>query len=138
MKCALELVAIATAKAEEIAKEKALKEAAERKAREVRTIQFCEKLEKELESQAERGKTPETTFHLDKWSCPLTVTYNDYADGRKSYRGDHDSIDLDMVKEWLAKYCFVTHEKDFEHSRYGWGKMIGLEIHVIPDPDCLQ
>lgn len=138
MKCAVELIAIATAKAEEKAREQALKEAAEKKAREERTLQLCEELGKKLESKAETGETVKATFYLDKWDCPLTRTFSDYCDGRESYRASHDPIDLDLVKEWLAKYCFVTQEKEFEHYRYGFGKMVGREIKVIPDPECLQ
>lgn len=147
MKCALELLATCEEKRKE---QKALKKIqdAERLDKLVKairndTIEYCNLIAKGLEELANCGKTPVFTFKTSEYysNTPridylLVVTYRDYADKRESYKKGI-LLDLDYIKEWLTKYCFIMEVHEFPHYRYGEGMRIGKEFQIKPDPNCL-
>ena len=139
MRCALELVMTATIKAEEKAAFKALREQEERERKRANTIRYCEKLGERLEKKADKGELPQTSFYCDKWDKrPLVSTYSDYADKRLSYREDGDELDLELLKEWFAQYCFDVAVNEYGYYRYGCGYCKGYEIVISPAMECVK
>ena len=140
MKCALELVAIASAKAEEIAREKELQKMREKESRRAETLKLCERLGAELEQQANEGKVPSVSFRCSgEEGRELVKTYDDYADKRLSYRVRGEAIDLDILKEWFAQFCFEVTVSNFDYYRYGFGWcMNGCSVNIKPSPECLS
>lgn len=139
MKCALELMMTATIRAEEEAALKILREQEVRERKRVNTIRYCEKLGERLEQMAEKGNIPQTSFYCDKWdNRPLVSTHSDYADKRLSYKASGDELDLELLKEWFAKYCFDVAIKEYGHYRYGWGYCKGYEVVISPAMECVK
>lgn len=139
MKCALELMATAAVKAEEIEREKKLTEQREREAKEIRTIRYCEKLGSQLEALAEKGKNPSTSFYCTGYSHqPLTATFSDYADKRLSYKCCGEALDLQIMANWFAGFCFTVTLKEFDYYAYGCGLCSGYEVVISPKAECLQ
>ena len=139
MKCALELTAIIVEKKEEKAKEKFLKEMAEREARREATIRFCEKTGAVLEAKANRAEDLEYTFYCNQHSKGILLrTFNDYADGRLSYRTSDSKIDIELLREWFAEYCFKIIIEDFDYREYGFGYRSGYKITILPDMQCVN
>ena len=138
MKCALELVAIAATRAEEIAREEELRKQREREAKRAATLKMCERLGAELELQANKGQAPSVSFHCSNGGQELASTYTDYADGRLSYRPQGDVIDLDILAEWFGQFCFEVIVSDFGYYRYCWGWREGYTVDIKPSPECLK
>lgn len=139
MKCALELMATAAIKAEEIEREKKLTEQREREAKRIRTIRYCEKLGNQLEALAEKGKKPFTSFYCSGYNHrPLTATFSDYADKRLSYKCCGEALDLQVMANWFADFCFVVTLKKFDYYAYGCGLCSGYEVVISPKAECLQ
>ena len=139
MKCAMELMAISAVKAEEIEKEKKLFEQREREAKRARTIRYCEKLGNQLEALAEKGKKPSVSFHCSSYNYrPLTSTFNDYADKRLSYKCCGEPLDLQVMANWFANFCFAVTLKKFNYYTYGLGLCSGYEVVISPKAECLQ
>lgn len=136
MKCATELMAIAKVKAKEIARAEQEKRERETMARIARTIKHCEDLGNTLESMAEQGKEPSAVFYTDEYHRLMTPTYSRYADGRKSFIWSRESIDLEMLKEYFAQYCFNLTIKQFDYWCYGLGLNQGYVITISPAPKC--
>jgi hypothetical protein len=138
MKCALELMAIATVKAEEIAKAKAEREAREREERIKCAIQICEEIGAKLERMAEQGETPTYTLYVNRFYRTLNATTSEYADGRTSYYASRNvSFEMDYLKEWFAQYCFIVEKKSFDFWQYGSGEQTGYALTIKPNPECL-
>lgn len=139
MKCALELVATATIRAEEIARAKEEQERAYRERIRTRTIEYCERLGEQLETLADNGKTPTLYFYCDSSNYVLTPTYKDYADGRLSYKiSNYTPINLHDLCNWFADYCFNVEVENFKYQRYGCGECSGKKITISPSPVCLE
>lgn len=139
MKCALELMATAAVKAEEIEREKKLTEQREREAKRIRTIRYCEKLGNQLEALAEKGKNPSTSFYCTGYNHrPLTETFSDYADKRLSYKCCGEALDLQVMANWFADFCFIVTLKKFNYYAYGFGLCSGYEVVISPKAECLQ
>ena len=136
MKCATELMAIAKVKAEEIIRAEQEKREREIMARIARTTKYLEKLGNTLESMAEQGKEPSIVFYTDRYYRPMEPTYNEYADGRKSFIWSCDSIDLEMLKEYFEQYCFNLTVAQFNYWCYGLGVKQGYVITISPAPKC--
>jgi hypothetical protein len=137
MKCALELTNIAIERKQEIENEKILKEMRENEARREATIQFCEKIGVELEVLAGKGEKPAYIFECSQYkNTVLSRTWKDYADGRLSYRSSGPCLNLQVLREWFAEYCFkvVIHEFTFREFGYGYHK--GYSIMILPDIQC--
>lgn len=138
MRCAMELMVTATVRAEEIARENAARVMRETQAKIARTTVYCEKLGAELEKMADNGKKPVTSFVCDKWDCrPLVATNRDYADQRISYKRCGDGLDLELVAEWFASYCFEVAVEDFHYWCYGCGRCSGYKVTISPKPACI-
>lgn len=138
MKCALELMATASVKAEENAKKEAERIAREKAARRAYTIKYCEKLGELLEEKANRGERLTTSFCCSEDAIPLTHSYSQYSDHRKSYYFDGESLDLDFVAEWFDTYCFKVTIEHIRYWRYGFGVQRGYEVNIIPNPECID
>ena len=124
-------------RADEIKKEEELRLLKEREEKMARTIALCEDIGQILEELANDGKPPIYSFHCSKYDEKLSKTCSDYADRRLSYRTVRGTIDLDIMTEWFAKYCFVIEKTDFEYYQYGSGLCFGYTIKITPNPDCL-
>jgi hypothetical protein len=140
MRCAFDLQMIAKVRAEENAKAELLRQRQEDMARTARTIEFCEKLGRQLEEMAEKGQTPIIRFDCENSNFPrlLVSTRNDYADRRTSHRSTGEPFDLNLMKEWFAQYCF---EVDCHKSwtwHYGCGQVSYYWVTISPQPQCLQ
>lgn len=138
MKCAMELMAIANISSRLNELEKQAKELETRKVRLAATFQFCERLGKELESKAEKGEKLEIFFECSKQGTVLTRTRQDYADHRLSYRPSTLDIDLQVLKNWFAEYCFKTAVEKIEFDEYGCGRCSGYQVTITPDTQCLS
>ena len=138
MKCAMELVVIATAKAEEIEQAKLLAKQRAYEEKKARTLELCKRLGEQLEQLANAGKTPKITFQCDKWYQPLKPTCDDYSDGRLSYRGDGQEFDIEVLTEWFNSYCFAVSKEGFSYYRYSFGYCRGYAITIAPQPACLK
>ena len=138
MRCAMDLMVTATVRAEEIARENAARVAREAQAKIARTIAYCEKLGAELEKMADKGKKPVVSFVCDKRDCrPLVATNREYADHRTSYNPCGDSLDLELMAEWFAPYCFEVAVEDFHYWNYGCGRWSGYKVTIAPKPACI-
>lgn len=139
MKCALELTAIIAEKKEEKARAKLLKEMAEKEARRETTIRFCEKTGAILEAKANRAEDLKYTFYCNQRSKGiLLMTFNDYADGRLSFRTSDSKIDIELLKNWFAEYCFKIIIENFDYREYGFGYRNGYKITILPDMQCVN
>lgn len=138
MKCALELVAIATTRAEEIAREEELRKQREKEAKRAATLKMCERLGAELELQANKGQVPSVSFHCSMEGRELIGTCSEYADKRLSHRPKGDVIDLDILTEWFAQFCFEVSVSEFDYYRYCWGLCEGHTVNIKPNPECLK
>ena len=139
MKCAMELMVIATVKAKEIEKEKKLSEQREREAKRVRTILYCEKLGNQLEALAENGEKPSISFYCTGYNHrPLTSTFSDYADRRLSYKCCGEPLDLQVMAKWFADFCFAVTLEKFDYYSYGCGICSGYKVVISPKAECLQ
>lgn len=140
MRCALDLQVTAKLRAEENAKAEILRQQRERVARRTRTIAFCEKLGRELEEMAEKGKTPSTSFYCEASSQHrlLVETRKDYADHRKSHNPAGEALDLDLIVEWFAQYCFEVDCRKTWTWHYGWGQVNCFWVIISPKAQCLQ
>ena len=135
----MELIMTATIKAEEEAIRQAIEEQQKKERQRAYTLRYCEKLGEQLEAIAETGKTPKVIFYCGKWDTrPLAPTYNDYADKRLSYRTNGESLDLELMAEWFAQYCFCVSIKEYGYYTYGCGYCSGLEVLIAPDPECIK
>lgn len=137
MKCAMELVATATIRAEEIEAEKAREILQRKLAMRADTIAFCESIGKQLEAMAQNGKCPACQFVLSRDNYPLYETYSDYADKRLSYRTNGNPIDLEYLSEWFSQYCFETTNTADWGYRYGYGYMEIVKVKISPNPECM-
>lgn len=140
MRCALDLQMVAKVKAEENTKAELLRRQKEDIARRARTIEFCEKLGKELEKKAESGNTPTISFDCQVNNFPrlLIATRKEYADGRISHYAVGASLDLNLISEWFAQYCFeVVCHKAWTWN-YGFGKDSYYRVTISPEPECIQ
>lgn len=137
MKCAMELMTVATVRAEEIKIEEAIRKEREAKEKRERTIAYCERLGNLLESKANAGKIPETNFVCSSDGCLLSATTSDYADRRISYNKTKVVIDFALMAEWFAQYCFEVNLRDFEYWYYGCGKWHGYNVIIRPKPVCI-
>ena len=138
MKCAMELVVIATAKAEEIKQAELLAKQRAYEEKKARTLELCEQLGERLEQLAHAGKTLKIAFECDRWYQPLKPTHDDYSDGRLSYQGDGKEFDFNVLTEWFNSYCFTVTKEPFSYYRYGWGYCKGYTIIITPQPACLK
>ena len=138
MKCALELMAIATARANDIARAKAEREAREREERIKCTIQICEEIGAKLEQKALKGETPTFILRIDKYNRTLNSSNSEYADKRTSYYPSKMAgIEMDYLQEWFAQYCFTVEIKTFDFWHYGCGEQTGYALTIKPNPECL-
>ena len=145
MKCALELQATATKRAEEIRQnemEKARQKEAEIKKN---TIQFCEKLGEQLEREANAGKVPEVDFYMEfHWYSgdfrgrQMFPTRKDYADKRVSFNPTGEELDLKIMADWFKPYCFTVNYKKESVWEYGWGCHKAYHVYIKPAPECLN
>lgn len=135
MKCAMELMMISAVnsverrKEEEERKRKELQEICEN------TIAYCNELGNTIETLADEGRQPKVIFYITNDDHILTSTYRDYADHRLSYRGGK-KIDLDIMAEWFAKFCFRVEKEEFWYYRYGCGQNKGYKVIISPSPEC--
>ena len=137
MKCALELTNIAIERKQEIENEKILKEMRENEARREATIQFCEKIGVELEARAAKGEKPIYIFKCSQYkNTVLSETRKDYADGRLSYRSSGPRLNLQVLREWFAEYCFKVTIHEFAFREFGYGYDKGYDIMITPDVQC--
>lgn len=137
MKCALELTNIAIERKQEIKNEEILKEMRENEARREATIQFCEKIGVKLEARAANGEKPVYIFQCNQYkNTVLSETYKDYADGRLSYRSSGPCLNLQVLREWFAEYCFKVTIHEFAFREYGYGYCKGYDIMITPDIQC--
>jgi hypothetical protein len=138
MKCAMELMMTATVRAEEIAKEEAIRDAHRRAVKRANTIKYCEELGNSLEAMANNGKKPTVTFFCDKYTTsPMKATTREYADHRTSYVVCGESLDLELMVEWFDSYCFNMVIEDFCYWRYNLGRNTGYKITIVPKPACI-
>ena len=138
MKCALELMVIATTRAEEIVRAKAEREAREREERIKCTIQVCEEIGAKLEKKAEQGETPIYVLRIDKYNRTLNASNSEYADKRISYYPSKMAgLEKDYLQEWFAQYCFTVEIKTFDFWQYGCGEQTGYTLTIKPNPECL-
>lgn len=140
MRCAFDLQMIAKVKAEENAKAELLRQRKEDMARTARTIEFCEKLGKQLEEMAEKGQTPIIRFDCENSNFPrvLVATRKEYADHRESHNPIGESFDLNLLVEWFAQYCFEVKYLKSLTWHYGCGQMSYYWVTISPQPQCLQ
>ena len=140
MKCALELMATATVRANEIAEEKRL--AAEREERQLRayTEKLCEEIGAEMERMANKGKQPAFTFFCDEENGGkrLAETRSHYADKRLSYFATGEKFSLKMMAQYFDKYCFQVAYCPKWVWRYGYGEVRVYQIKVTPKPECCE
>jgi hypothetical protein len=152
MKCALELYSIR----EDALKKKRLEEL--KKDEECRarqneiakySIQFCENyIGKELEKDAQKGLQPSLYIEGNvikdrlgkEYFCPLVEEpRNRYADGKRSYTIDRSkTIDLEVVRNYLAQFCFMVNTSHLEYYHYGFGKQDGIKLKITVNPECLD
>ena len=140
MRCALDLQATAKLKAEENTKAEILRQQREEMARRIHTIAFCEKLGKELEEKAEKGYDPRISFYCEasRQHRLLIETRREYADHRKSHYPTGEALDLDLIVEWFAQYCFEVDCRKKWTWHYGWGQVNCLFVIISPKAQCLQ
>lgn len=139
MKCALELQMKATVRAEEIRKAKIEAERKEKIAIRANTLAECERIGLILESEADKGKQPFYHFHVSNWdNRVLKETREDYADRRVSYNSTTLKLDLDLMREWFAQYCFAVKLKEFYYYEYGCGCCSGWTVYIEPSAECLK
>ena len=137
MKCAMELVATAAIRAEEIEAEKAREILQRKLAMRADTIALCESIGKKLEAMAQNGKCPIFQFALNACNYPLCETHSDYADKRLSYRMNGNPIDLEYLSEWFSQYCFETTNTTDWGYHYGSGYIQIIKVKISPSPECL-
>lgn len=138
MKCAMELMMTATVRAEEIAREEAIRIARMKAAKRTNTIKYCEELGYSLEAMANKGKKPTVTFFCDKHDTrPMKATTREYADHRTSYVVCGESLDLGLMAEWFDSYCFNVVIEDFHYWNYGCGRNEGYKVTIVPKPICI-
>lgn len=137
MRCAMELQMTAMVKAEERARAEAARKMKAAAIIKAATIRKCEELGAQLEALADSGYRPYTSFYLT-WNRVLETTNKDYADHRLSYNVTSEEINLSVMREWFAQWCF----KVTEHETYGWiygaGEVPILRISIEPDAQCLK
>jgi hypothetical protein len=135
----MELMMTATVRAEEIAREEALRIARIRAAKRANTIKYCEKLGNSLEAMANGGKTPSITFFCDAYNTrPMEATTRQYADRRISYIACGESLDLGVMAEWFDPYCFNVLIEDFHYWKYNCGRTKGYKVTIAPKPACIS
>lgn len=138
MKCAMELMMTATVRAEEIAKEEAVRIARVKATKRANTIKYCEELGNSLEAMANNGKNPTVAFFCDKYNTrPMKATTREYSDHRISYVVCGESLDLELMAEWFDPYCFNVAIEDFHYWNYGCGRSSGYKVTIAPKPACI-
>lgn len=138
MRCAMDLMMTAAVRAEEIRQEEIARIARAKAAKRANTIKYCEELGASLEAMADKGKKPSITFFCDKYDTrPMTATTRQYADHRTSYVVCGESLDLELMAEWFAPYCFEVKIEDFRYWKYNCGSNSGYKVTVEPQPACL-
>lgn len=138
MRCAFDLVTTANFIAEEKERLKTIQEQLEREELRVRTIQYCEKLGAELEQKSEKGEQPIIDFHCSHNGTPLVATFSDYADRRLSFNWSKTGkIDLELMKQWFADYCFQVKTTPYDYYCYGLGVCSGYLVKISPAPQCV-
>jgi hypothetical protein len=138
MKCALELVTVATMIAEQKAKEEAERKARLEAEKRERTLAFCEKIGEKLEEKANQGNKPCYYFDCTNRYEPMRSTRKEYADGRESHIVTDGNMSLKLMKEWFKPYCFIVKVEEMQYWHYGCGHKNGYSISIVPDPDCLK
>lgn len=140
MRCAFDLQMTAKVRAEENAKAEILRRREEDIACKARTIEFCEKLGRELEEQAEKGETPIIRFDCENSDFPrlLVATRKEYADRRVSHNPIGEPLDLNLIIEWFAQYCFEVNCRKCWTWHYGYGQVNYYWVTIAPQPQCLQ
>ena len=137
MKCAMELITIATKIATEQETTRRMEEA--RKIAKTRkdTLEFCEKMANKIEQLAESGKYPIVSFCVDEDYSTMTPTYKDYADGKLSYKyvGTVE-VNFEIIQEWFSDYCFQVKKESYTYRMYGFGYQNGYKITIEPAPEC--
>ena len=149
MKCAMELMTTAAVRAEELAREKAerakreeeervkcAKREAEANIKE--TLILCEKIGAEFEKQANAGeKYLIYTVKCDKYYRPLAEGTK-YADGSQSYFTFGKALNLKIMANWFANYCFEIKLYKSSYREYGCGYRDGYEVVITPAPSCIN
>lgn len=140
MKCALELVATAAVRANEIAEEKRIAAEQEMRQRRAYTEKLCEEIGAEMERMASKGKQPAFTFFCDEedGGKQLKETRSDYADKRLSYFASGEKFSLKMMAQYFDKYCFQVSYCPKWVWRYGFGEVKAYQIKILPNPDCCK
>lgn len=145
MKCAMELMMTATVKAEEnarraeeMAKEEAIRIARKEAAKITNTIKYCEELGHSLEAIANKGKKPTVSFFCDKKGTRLKETTREYADRRLSYTSCGETLNLEVMAEWFDPYCFDVIIEDFQYWKYTCGRVDGYKVTITPKPVCIN
>ena len=141
MKCAMELMATATARKIEIENEKIAER--ERYLAKVRknTIAWCEKIGCQLEEMANQGKSPIFSFVFseingDGYEMVSNTTL--YADHRESWHSTGEKLSLAIIAEWFSQYCFSVYKQKIKVWRYGLGQLNALGVTIKPTPDCME
>ena len=140
MKCAMELMVTAATRAEENASAWAAERAKEAVERRKNTIKYCEEIGDYLERMANNGKKPTKTFLCGGYLHyrVLGGTHSHYKDGRLSYYAISEEIDLDVMAEWFAPYCFIVKRKECRYWSYGSGEVTGCQVTIEPQPECIS
>ena len=140
MRCAFDLEMTAKVRAEENAKAELLRQQKEAMARTARTIDFCERLGRELEKKAENGEPPIIRFDCENRDFPrvLVATDKEYADHRTSHNPAGATFDLNLLKEWFAQYCFEVTCRERWTWNYGCGRMSYYWVTISPQPQCIK
>jgi hypothetical protein len=139
MKCALELMVIAEAKAEEKAREQEIYERKRKEEENARTLKMCEDIGKYLEEMAENGERPYYCFNCSKNYSLLTKERQRYANGKTSYTTvPNSSFNIELMKEYFENYCFEVSAINYEYYNYGWGAQKGHTIYIRVSPKCAR
>jgi hypothetical protein len=138
MKCAMSLMATSAIRARENEEARRVAKRQEDEARQERTIRLCEQLGEELEQRANEGKTPKIIFCCDKYHYrPLKSTTSEYSDHRVSFIPQGQGIDLKVMRNWFAQFCFELEVTEFPYWYYGCGRVRGYQIMIKPNPACI-
>lgn len=136
MKCAMEMVAIATA-------EKARQEMEAMKKAEIhrievirKTIEWCEEIGKKLEEMSYAGKIPRYSLCMNRdLTNEMWSSNRDYADKRLSWHYGQE-LDFPTMEKWFSQYCFQVRIVNSFGWRYNFGQIRLSDIFIEPAPQC--